>query len=404
MNDLQTTLGNINEEFNKWVIKTPFVKDKIEKLILDCSTNRKKLLFYCAGNFAQYILEEYDFSGVDIAGIVDNNPSKHGQYLFGQHKITSAANIKESYNPGFIFISTVDVSRIYPHLRKEMGDEFPIFYLFDSPAVFQELFEQFVKENKTVANLVEESRKRIFTPETQIECSYVVLSGLSNADSLDKMLESFVNTTDNLNNSEIIIVSNGSHDHTYEVVHKNLKNHDYILIHLNPNRGIAGGFNEGIKKASGKYICVLQDDVVIHQENWSNVLSAFLDKHEKIGAIGFWPEKLPDLKANEALIVNQMYCFAMMFRNSFGLWDTLFNPNSFEDVDFTLRIRKQGFDVCAINLDIYHPPIGALSPTSATRKIGAISNKVSSHSAILRYLLQKRHEDMPDASGSKYFI
>ncbi|MFH0702568.1 MAG: glycosyltransferase [bacterium] len=256
------------------------------------------------------------------------------------------------------------------------------------------MYRDFSKLNNNLQVLEKEIKEKNFITETKYECSYIILSGLSNADSLDKMLESFVKTTDNLGKSEIIIISNGSFDHTPEVVNKNLKGFDYILIYLNPNRGIAGGFNEGLKRASGKYICVLQDDIIIYQPGWNTNLSAFLDKYDRIGAIGFLLEKKGDLKPTQAVVVSSMYCITMMFRQGFGLWDELYNPNSLEDFDFCYRIRSKGYEICGINLDIYHPPLGELSTVSVTRKISGISNKICSYGLLLSHLFTKRYEEI----------
>ncbi|MFH0702774.1 MAG: glycosyltransferase [bacterium] len=50
-------------------------RKKIIKLLQKCKKNKEKLAIRCGGNITKKLLEEFDFSGIDLVGIFDNNPA-----------------------------------------------------------------------------------------------------------------------------------------------------------------------------------------------------------------------------------------------------------------------------------------------------------------------------------------
>ena len=68
-------------------------------------------------------------------------------------------------------------------------------------------------------------------------------------------------------NIEIIIIDNASTDESKLYLSKIPKKHWLKIIHNLENKGFAGGNNIGIKKASGDYIVLLNNDTVV-TENW----------------------------------------------------------------------------------------------------------------------------------------
>jgi GT2 family glycosyltransferase len=60
---------------------------------------------------------------------------------------------------------------------------------------------------------------------------------------------------------EIIVVNNGSSDDSAEYVKKNFPN--IIVVEIEKNVGFAGGNNIGVKKATGKYILLLNNDTEV---------------------------------------------------------------------------------------------------------------------------------------------
>lgn len=75
-------------------------------------------------------------------------------------------------------------------------------------------------------------------------------------------------------NIELIIVDNGSSDGTEKLA----------TIKNKKNSGFVGGNNEGIKKASGKYVLLLNNDTKV-PNNFLNILVKKIEADEKVGVI-----------------------------------------------------------------------------------------------------------------------
>ncbi len=71
---------------------------------------------------------------------------------------------------------------------------------------------------------------------------------------------------------EIIVVDNGSIDSSVDYLKKVTKEKTIQVIFLNQNRGFAGAVNQGIKKAKGKYILLLNSDTQVRKESLKEVI------------------------------------------------------------------------------------------------------------------------------------
>lgn len=88
---------------------------------------------------------------------------------------------------------------------------------------------------------------------------------------------------------EVLLTDNGSNDGSVEAFTK-IKNEDYwkdrfTLILNESNTGYAKANNQGIKKSSGKYIFLLNNDTVLHEGAVSELIR-FADKTPDAGVIG----------------------------------------------------------------------------------------------------------------------
>jgi len=110
-------------------------------------------------------------------------------------------------------------------------------------------------------------------------CSMVVVNYNSKA-FLKNCLDSLSKQT--YPNCEIIVVDNASTDDSLKIV----ENYPKIkLIKSKTNLGFAGGNNVGIRKSRGKYVVIVDSDVVA-DENWINELVKVAETDKKIGVVG----------------------------------------------------------------------------------------------------------------------
>ena len=169
---------------------------------------------------------------------------------------------------------------------------------------------------------------------------------------------------------EIIFVDNGSKDRTKKYLKSLVKeNPNYKLINNSKNMGFAAGNNQGVKKARGEYVLILNNDVLVG-EGWLDSMLKSLQKDGKIGIVGPITNSISGLQmvqnipyegddftefAGKVRKVNsgkltprrRLAGFAMLMKKSFyqeiGGFDESFSSGNFEDDDLCLRIKEKGY-------------------------------------------------------------
>ncbi len=231
-----------------------------------------------------------------------------------------------------------------------------------------------------------------------------------------KCLESLVQVSEFEKPTEIIIVDNGSTDHTVPWLLEFQRRYNskdlQITVLLNPNnRGCTGGRNQAIELATGKYVIILDNDVEIVQSDWLKKLHNCYEKEKNAGIIG--PKRV---FADNPLIIQQIgfgiskngnlgylgrgetinsekYSMKMELQGypaacwflprdlfvKYGGFDEVYYPVNYEDADFCYRIREQGYRIlyCPDVLMYHHEQITTLNSENLqirhiTLKIGKI--------------------------------
>lgn len=153
---------------------------------------------------------------------------------------------------------------------------------------------------------------------------------------------------------EIIIVDNGSTDHTSEKLDKFHRQHPYIrLIHCDHQLGDAQAKNIGLKQSLGRIILMLDTSVEIKGDVLSKIEQQLEDP--RVGAIGTWgllSENLnhfhEEVNFGEIDAI-QGYCFA--FRRDIlvdvGLMRECFRFYRILDIDFSFQIKDKGYKLLA---------------------------------------------------------
>ena len=180
-------------------------------------------------------------------------------------------------------------------------------------------------------------------------------------------------------NYEIIIVDNASTDGTTE----KLKNYpDIKVIENDENLGFPKAINQGILKAAGDYILLLNNDVVV-TKGWLNRMVEVITTNEKIGIVGpvsnsvsgfqldknakyksieemhKYAGKLSVSKKGEIIEFPRVAFLCTLIKkdviDKIGGLDERFTPGNFEDDDFCLRSQLAGYKtVIAPDVFIHH--------------------------------------------------
>jgi len=180
-------------------------------------------------------------------------------------------------------------------------------------------------------------------------------------------------------NFEVIVIDNASSDETLEYLKGEYNLRNNFRFHRNhTNLGFAKGCNLGIRFSEGKYIILLNNDIIV-LENWLDGLVEAADADDRIaiaGSLLLYPDgeriqhcgvrigyvdgalasfhihKLRKLKyvqsALQSIEMNAVTGACMLLRASLlpvvGVFDEIF-INSYEDMDLCLRARSMGYKV-----------------------------------------------------------
>ena len=187
---------------------------------------------------------------------------------------------------------------------------------------------------------------------------------------------------------ELILINNGSSDGTkeyFKILKKTLKSNKKLqkttIIQSKKNLGVAKALNLGISKSVGKYICYLNNDVIVTKD-WLKKLVNVSKSDKKIGAVGTMfndfkdkqivklaekDTKVIDILAKTISIKNSgkvrkaktIHGLCMFIKKSVfkkvGLFNENFYPCFGEDIEFCERLKKNGFKlVDAMDVYIFH--------------------------------------------------
>lgn len=215
-------------------------------------------------------------------------------------------------------------------------------------------------------------------------CSFIIVNynGL-------KYLEDCLNSLRDLaypqESIEVIVVDNGSSDHSLDYLHQNYTD---VKVFINSENNFASALNLGIRQAIGDYISFLNNDANLGSQ-WLEILVQKLEKHPEIGAVSgkillkdgrinsvghrilpnyYWAdigiEERDRGQYDSEKDVEGLCWAAVLFRRAcladVGEVDRDF-VMYFEDVDYAKRCRERGWKLRYIPTAIAHHVYGGSS-------------------------------------------
>ncbi len=204
----------------------------------------------------------------------------------------------------------------------------------------------------------------------------IVILGFNQVEYTRKCIESIQRHT--RQQYELILVDNGSKDGT-EKYFRSLTGAK--IIRNAKNLGVAKGWNQGMRKASGDYILILNNDVIVGPE-WLENMVRLAESDAKIGLVGprsnyiAGPQVVPsvpykaeseiqtfiakwqkehDLSAAEFKFIKG-FCHLIPRRafTAVGLYDERYGKGNFEDDDYCMRVHLHGFKALIANDSFIH--------------------------------------------------
>jgi GT2 family glycosyltransferase len=167
-------------------------------------------------------------------------------------------------------------------------------------------------------------------------------------DCLRPCVDSLLKFTD-FTDKELVIVANGCKDGTEEYLRLLAQSYPFVRVVFDPAPlGYTKATNVGIRKATGEYVVLLNNDVVLleqQRDQWVKFLLQPFLQDEKVAVTG--PLVGPSVCGQDFVI---FFC-AMVRRNLFdilGQLDEVFTPGGGEDTDFCIRAVNAGYRIVQV--------------------------------------------------------
>lgn len=207
----------------------------------------------------------------------------------------------------------------------------------------------------------------------------VIIPAYNAASYLRRSVESVVskqNTNDN--ETEVIIVENGSTDQTTEVAEELTKEYDNVILYHSP-KGVSNARNLGIEKAKGEWIAFIDADDYLTSEGLKTLTEDASDNKPDLYVYGHEAGTAPHPVTEQLQTFTEVEkCRAMMISNPtkyMQVWAKLFKKSIIdrhdlrfdttmslsEDSDFTLRYSRHCSSICISPVILYHYSIDNVS-------------------------------------------
>lgn len=162
---------------------------------------------------------------------------------------------------------------------------------------------------------------------------------------------------------ELLVFDNNSSDNTKEHLQEQVLFHPEMTVFLNnKNSGFMSPMNFLASKAKGKYLVVLNNDLVVCKDWLKNMESVFIGKPRmaQVGLAGNCGEIGRDgcgIPVKSRLEYIEASCMMMPRKiyEKFGLFDDSYYVfGYYEDSDLSLRLREHGYEIAVVPLNIVH--------------------------------------------------
>lgn len=188
------------------------------------------------------------------------------------------------------------------------------------------------------------------------DVSYIIVN-YNGGPFLEKVVDSILKQNIDLKKMEVIIVDNNSTDKSIDKIKGSL----IKIIKLNKNLGFAEGNNVGIQNAKGKYLALINNDLLL-DKNWTTETIKTIEKSKNNYIVGnkiylrdtnniwaagakiYFPGFAKHLFLNKEKSINYVPFASVLIRKNKEVLDNNFFMY-YEDSEYCKRIKKLGYNV-----------------------------------------------------------
>jgi GT2 family glycosyltransferase len=233
----------------------------------------------------------------------------------------------------------------------------------------------------------------------------IVLTTYNSEKVLAKTLEGIIEQDFPLNRVQLIVVDGGSKDNTLKIVKEFVEHYsklfyDVKVVAHDKNYGVSKARNDGIRMNRGRYILVLDHDVIMPRDTLAKLLQ-YLESADKSvvatiplhnptckGVIGSWEYII---RKGRIWRTNAITSCALVRRELFdeiGLYDETLGPphTIYEDIELGARALSKGYKIHLLGtLEVIHETCNEVSSetSTTTTRQSSVVNKMK---VLLRYI------------------
>ncbi len=199
----------------------------------------------------------------------------------------------------------------------------------------------------------------------------IVLTTFNSEDTISDVLDAIVKQDILLSSIEFIIVDGGSKDQTLEIVRDFLEKygslfHNTKLIVHDRNYGVSKARNDGMKASTGKYILILDHDVVlINKSTLANLLKFLSSSPQNVSAImplhltypestlDRWVRLIRENRITRASAITSCALIKKEIIDKIGFYDETLGPpfTIAEDTEYYARAKSKGYEALIIGFE-----------------------------------------------------
>jgi len=191
----------------------------------------------------------------------------------------------------------------------------------------------------------------------------IIIVSYKNIDDTERCIKSIIRWTKDIP-YEIVVVNNSQEEKAIKLLNNFSEEYSHIKVfHSKENLGWIGGINKGYEliNPESEFVIFANNDTVITENGWlSRLLSHFTEDTGAVGPVSNYIIGRQSIAFNHTGIweeyTNTLIGFFMCIRkeiiDKIGLLDERFGEGGAEDHDYSIRIRKEGYQL-KIARDVY---------------------------------------------------
>jgi glycosyltransferase involved in cell wall biosynthesis len=216
----------------------------------------------------------------------------------------------------------------------------------------------------------------------------IILTTYNSEKVIEATLNGIIQQDFPLDKVELIIVDGGSKDGTLNIINKFIQENkrrfsDVKLVVHDRNYGVSKARNDGIKVSRGRYLLILDHDVVMpsstigallqYLESMDGRVVAAIPLHNNLcgGILSKWEYKIRKGRVSRINAITSCALIRRELIDQIGLYDEILGPpyTVYEDIEFGARALAKGYEIHLLGIGGYEVIHNTCEETASTSNL-----------------------------------